>query len=77
MADGQPSALGGGRHPGTNTPVGLSESKNCMCDAATCDPSPIMMSCPHFGERSSEDDVAEMKDRSVQWLRLSAVANTT
>ena len=76
MADGQPSALGTGYHPGSDSSVRLPrESKNCMCDAATCDLNHIMMSCKHFGERSSRDDFAKMKDRYLQWL--SVVTDTT
>ena len=54
---------------------GYRESKNCMCSAATCDLSHILMSCKHFGERQSRDDIAKMMERSVRWL--SAVADMT
>ena len=56
---------------------GYRESKNCspICGAATCDLNHIVTSCPHFGERSSVDDIAEKKDGYVLWL--SAVADTT
>ena len=75
MADGQPSALGTGRHPAAKHMWGYRESKNCMCGAATCDLNHIMTSCTHFGERPSVDDIAEMKDGYVRWL--SAIADTT
>ena len=42
--------------------------------AATCDLNHITTSCTHFEKRSSKDDSAIMKDRSVQWL--SAAADT-
>ena len=54
---------------------GYRESKNCMCNAATCDLNHIMMSYTHCEEKPSKDDVGKMKDRSVRWL--SAVADTT
>ena len=54
---------------------GYRDSKNCMCGAATCDLNHIMTSCTHFGERPSVDDIAEMKDGYVRWLR--AIADTT
>ena len=53
---------------------GYRDSKNCMCCAATCDLNHIMTSCTHFGERPSLDDIAEMKDGYVRWLR--AIADT-
>ena len=53
---------------------GYRDSKNCMCGAATCDLNHIMTSCTHFGERPSLDDIAEMKDGYVRWLR--AIADT-
>ena len=34
----------------------------------------IMTSCTHFGERPSLDDIAEMEDGYVRWLR--AIADT-
>ena len=46
-----------------------------MCGAATCDLNHIMISCTHFGERPSLDDIAEMKDGYVRWL--TAVADST
>ena len=54
---------------------GYRDSKKCMCGAATCDLNHIMTSCAHFGERPSVDDIAEMKDGYVRWLR--AIAETT
>ena len=56
---------------------GYRESKNCMCGVATCDlnHNHNVMSCKHFGERLSKDDIAKMDDRSVRWP--SAVADTT
>ena len=53
---------------------GYRDNKNCMCGAATCDLNHIMTSCTHFGERPSLDDIAEMKDVYVRWLR--AIADT-
>ena len=56
---------------------GYRDNKNCMCGAATCDlilNHIIMTSCTHFGERPSLDDIAEMKDGYVRWLR--AIADT-
>ena len=53
---------------------GYRENKHCMCGAATCDLNHIMMSCPHFGEIPSKDDIAEMEGRAVRWM--SAVADT-
>ena len=76
MADGQPSALGTGCHPGSETYVGLpGQQKNCMCGAATCDLNHIMTSYTHFGERPSVDDIAEMNSGYMPWLR--AIADTT
>ena len=50
-------------------------SGRCMnVIAATCDLNHIMTSCTHFGERPSLDDIAEMKDGYVRWLR--AIADT-
>ena len=43
MADGQPSALGTGHHPGSKTSVGYRESKTCTVCAAQ----PCMRSQPH------------------------------
>ena len=54
---------------------GYRDSKNCMCGAATCDLKDSMRSCTHYGERPSVDDIAEMKDGYVRWLR--AIADTT
>ena len=51
---------------------GYRDSKNCMCGASTCDLNHIMTSCTHFGERPSLDDIAEMKDGYVRWLRVIA-----
>ena len=53
---------------------GYRDSKNCMFGAATCDLNHIMTSCTHLGERPSLDDIAEMKDGYVRWLR--AIADT-
>ena len=72
MADGKPSVLRTGCHPAAKHLWGYRESKNCMCGAATCYRSymnHIMTICTHFGERPSVDDIAEMKDRYVRWLR--------
>ena len=54
---------------------GYRASKICMCGAATCDLNHIMISCTHFGERPSVDDIAELKDGYVRWL--IAVADST
>ena len=46
MADGQPSALGTGRHPGSKTSEGLRGRARTvyMCGADTCDLNDILMS---------------------------------
>ena len=73
MVDSQPSALGTGCHPGCETSVGL-QGQQKLYVRRTCDLNHILMSCTHFGERPSVEDIAEMKDGYVQWLR--AIADT-
>ena len=76
MADGQPSALGTGCHPGSETSVWLPREQTLYVHAAQPHAIwTISWRAVHIsGEIPSKDDIAEMEGRSVRWM--SAVADT-